>query len=213
MEQLLGAQKPSCWVMKAFTVPAVAQRLKLDNSDPRRLQDVPAVWSNVSASGVYSQKAHRRWDIRRETSRRPAHSNAAADADEIWLAGLSFRLCCWLSHPAHRGLFLARQWMGAQGDASLTGGILALHRTYAPGCFCGFNLGWSHNWNLDRANVRYKQFLSHQRVLCVILRKRSSNKVSMEPVCCFFGKGIFVTITPPFGLSLKHKKDQVKRQR
>lgn len=39
------------------------------------------------------------------------HISRAADSDGIWLPGLSFRLCCWLSHPVHQDLFLSQLWL------------------------------------------------------------------------------------------------------
>lgn len=129
-------QQPPCWVMEAFKGPAAARRrLKWDNNDFFRAgcrTPPPAAWAiQVFVERKLISAAIRWWKTWLPTLR-PALTNTAADADQIWLPGLSFRLCCWLSHPAHPGLFLARQWVDVPERREPDRRTL-LHRTCTPG--------------------------------------------------------------------------------
>lgn len=118
----VGLPGPSCGTMKAGMV------VREDSQAARALQV------------FIRRKAHGAWcDVR-------LLQTQLRDAGEMWLPGLSFRLCCWLSHPANGGLFLARAASGASGERRRT----PLRRTCSPGTVSApfqspLRLGWRCN--------------------------------------------------------------------
>lgn len=131
--------------MKAFRLPlAAVWMLKLDISNylcrPWMLQDNPpfsaprhcahylrGIHSKQPRSDTVQTEMYSRLRIAQPQSdtnmgpdKASGHTSTAVDTDEMWLAGLSFCLCCWLSHPVYQKLFLARLWLDILRDISLT---------------------------------------------------------------------------------------------